>query len=390
MLLVFLAVAGGAVTFFLVLRQRRKEAKFELAVAVPADADGFSLALRQSLGPELVAGHELTLLENGALFDALERDLRGAKQSMHVLLYIWEKGRASDRIVSALTERARAGVSCRIVVDDLGSPDFARDVQPALAAAGCDVRIFRPLARGFSVLTRDHRKLVVIDGRVGFTGGFGIRDNWLGNGVCNERWRDTNVRFAGPAAGDAQQAFAENWQEAGGPLLPPDAFPRIEAVGSAGAAFVASTANPNLTRSERLEQLVIRASTRRLWISNAYFVPSRAILELLRERAEHGVDVRILVPGKQSDSKTSFGAQLTLYGDLVAQGVRIWEYDPSMMHAKTMVADDDLVTVASINLDPLSLGQLEETAIVMRDPALAKELVDSFVVDCEHAHVVRP
>lgn len=381
-----LLLVGGGVGIGVWSCSREPEAEgFELRVPVSSEPVAFALALHQSLGVQLRPGHEVTLLSNGRVFDALEADIRNAKSSVDIVLYIWEKGAASDRIVAALVERARAGVACRIVVDDLGSPDFGKDLRPALSAAGCDVRIFRPVAKNDDELARNHRKIAIIDGVTAITGGFGIRDNWLGDGVSNESWRDANARFTGPAVAEAQQVFAENWQEAGGPLLPAAAFPPIADAGAAAAAFVGSTASPTLTRAERLEQLMIQAAHKRLWIANAYFVPSRAILDMLQRKASEGVDVRILVPGKKSDSKTSFGIQLAEYGPLIEHGVAVWEYQPSMMHAKTMLVDDDLVTVASINLDPLSLGKLEESALVVQDAAFAATLAASFDADCTHA-----
>jgi cardiolipin synthase len=361
---------------------------FELHVPIPAEGAPFALALEQGLGVQMRPGHELTLLSNGTVFDGLEQEIRKAQSSIHVLLYIWEKGAASDRVVAAITERGKAGVACRIVVDDFGSPDFTKDVQPALVAAGCEVRIFRPLPGHGDKLARNHRKVVVIDGRIAFTGGFGIRDSWLGDGVTNDGWRDANVRFTGAAVTEAQQAIAENWMEAGGALFPPAAFPAQEATGPASAAFVASTVSPVLTRAERLVQLVIQAAKRRLWIANAYFVPSDAILEMLKRKASEGVDVQLLMPGKKSDSKASAGAQHKEYGPLVERGVKVFEYVPSMMHAKTMLVDDELSVVASINLDPLSLNKLEEVALVVQDRAFAATLAGTFQADLKNAKPV--
>jgi cardiolipin synthase len=365
---------------------------FELRTAVPEAGAGFSLALYQSLGVRLEAGHELTVLENGAVFDALERDIRAAKSSLNLLLYIWEKGAASARISSALSERARAGVACRIVVDDLGSPDFGRDVEPELTRAGCQVRTFRPRKLG-NTLARNHRKLVIIDGLLGYTGGFGIRDNWLGDGVHGDHWRDTGVRFSGPAVSGAQQAFAENWQEAGGELLPEAAFPSFltaspAAPASSGgslAAFVTSTGSSELTRAERLTQLLIAAARRRIWIENAYFVPTRAVTDLLCRKAKQGVDVRLMVPGKQSDSKTSFGAQHIEFGSLLKHGVRVFEYQPTMLHAKTMIIDEQLALIGSINLDPLSLSHLEEAALLISARPVVDTLARDFTADSLHA-----
>ena len=388
-----LALLVGIGAAFMACKHDDDKQAFALDVPVPPAGAPFANALYQSLGVQLEPGHEVRLLDNGVVFDALEADIKSARVSVHVLLYIWEKGAASDRIVKALVERAKAGVACRIIVDDFGSPDFAKDVQPALTSAGCDVRIFRPLPGKGDKLARDHRKVVVVDGKVGFTGGFGIRDNWLGDGVTNDGWRDTAVRFTGPAVGRAQQAIAENWQEAGGPLFPADAFPAPEPrpTALAGAGFITSTVSPVLTRAERLVQLMMQAAHARLWVANAYFVPSRAILELMKRKASEGVDVRLLLPGKQkSDSKTSAGAQTMELGPLAKAGVRVLEYQPSMMHAKTMVVDDELSVVASINLDPLSLGKLEEVALVVQDRAFNEALARSFEQDSAHCKPVSP
>lgn len=358
---------------------------FALRGEVPVAGPGFDLALRQSVGLAPVGGHAIALLDDGAVFDAVVADLGRARRSMHVSMYIWESGVASARVTAALIARARAGVACRIVVDAFGSPDFAATIQPGLVRAGCEVHDFRPLP-GVDPLARNHRKLVVVDGEVAITGGFGVRDSWLGDGVeTGGRWRDANVRIAGPAVRDAQQAFAEHWQEAGGALLPADAFPAIAEAGSVRAAFVASTGAPVVTRAERLTQLAIASARRRLWIANAYFVPSPAILALIEQRAAAGVDVRLLVPGALSDSKPALARQHTHYPRLRKAGVRIWEYAPSMMHAKTMVTDDQLSVIGSINLDPLSLNKLDEAALVVDDRGIADQLARRFTADCERA-----
>lgn len=375
---------GLGVGYFAWIRDDEKQA-FQLRVSVPSESAPFAAALYQSLGVELRPGHQVALLDNGAIFDGLAAEIRSARRDVNAVMYIWETGVASQRLVTALTERARAGVKCRLLVDAFGSPDFGRDVQPQLEAAGCEVRVFRPPPINGDELARNHRKIVVVDGRVAFTGGFGVRDNWLGDGISDDAWRDTNVRFTGAAVGGAQQAFAENWQEAGGALLPADAFPAAETSGPVLAAFVTSTGSPVLTRAERLVQLMIQAAKKRLWIANAYFVPSTAVLTMIKRKSADGVDVRLLAPGKKSDSKTSFGAQHIEYDALLEQGVRVFEYQPSMMHAKTMLVDDELGLVGSINLDPLSLSKLEEAALVVHDRAFAAELARSFEADCVHA-----
>ena len=357
---------------------------FVLRAEVPPPGPGFDPALFQTLGVWFQGGHTITMLDNGRVFDTLIEDLGRARSSIHIAMYIWEAGVASSRVSGALIERAKAGVPCRILVDAFGSSDFEDTVAPALTRAGCEVRVFRPLP-GAAPLARNHRKMVVIDGAIAITGGFGIRDNWLGDGVTNEAWRDANVRFVGPAVRDAQQAFAENWQEAGGALLPATAFPEPARDGESRAAFVASTAAPVVTRAERLTQLVMAAAKRRLWIVNAYFAPSAPILDLLQRQAASGVDVRLLVPGKKSDSKPALAKAHTHYDALRAAGVQLWEYQPSMIHSKTMLADDQLVVIGTINLDPLSLNKLDDAALVVDDAAVARELERAFLADCKHA-----
>lgn len=390
---VLLCIVGLGAWWFARSRQEADEAAFQLRVSPPASGDGFTLALYQSLGVRLTGGHSVVLVPNGKVFDAIVQRIDAAKSSVNIAMYIWEKGRASDRVVSALIARAKTGVSCRILVDDVGSPDFVETLAPSLLAVGCEVRVFRPVS-GKDKLARSHRKLVIVDGAAVITGGFGIRDTWLGDGIHGGSWRDTNVLFVGPAVSGAQQAFAENWQEAGGGLLPRAAFPALEAPdidqAAAGAfpavraAFVASSKGV-VTRAERLTQLMISAATRRLWIANAYFVPSHGILELIKQKARAGVDVRILAPDKNSDSKTAFGAQHLEYGELLEQGVKVWEYTSSMMHAKTMVVDDELALVGSINLDPLSLNELEENALVIQDRTFTRQLGESFSADCSRS-----
>jgi len=367
---------------------REEEQTFRLRGGVPSAGTDLTTALYQSVGAELRPGHDVTIVGNGAVFDALESDIRQAKASIHVDIFIWQMGKASDRLLGAITERARAGVACRILVDDAGSPSFDEDVRPPLEAAGCEVRVFRRSPGTEDELARNHRKIVVIDGRVAFTGGFGIRDEWLGDGVHAEGWRDANVRFTGPAVAGAQQAIAENWQEAGGALFPPDAFPVPDATGPITAAFVTSTASPVVSRAERLVQFMAQGAKKRLWIANAYFVPPESFLDIIKGKARSGVDVRILVPGKKTDSKISMGSQHMEYGALVTSGVRVLEYEPSMMHAKTMVVDEELAMVSTINLEPLSLGKLEEDALVVVDRAFTADLARTFEADCAHARTI--
>ncbi|MBA3549455.1 MAG: phosphatidylserine/phosphatidylglycerophosphate/cardiolipin synthase family protein [Nannocystis sp.] len=348
----------------------------------------FAAAMYQSLGVMMQPGHTLERIDNGAVFDAIVEEIAGARTSIHVLAYIWTPGRASDRIAEALAARDPA-VECRILVDAFGSSSFDDELREPLTRAGCEVRVFRPLP-GSEAIARNHRKLVVADGKTAITGGFGIGDNWLGDGTREDEWRDTHVRFRGPAVAQAQQAFAENWQEAGGGLLPMHTFPPAAPVGPASAAFVTSTASPVVSRAERMTHLLLAAGKQRIWLSIAYFVPPEPMLEVLKRKADAGVDVRLLTAGVKSDSKTAFGSQQFDYDELTRHGVRVWEYRPTMMHAKTMVVDETIAVVGSQNLDPLSLHSLEEGSLVIDDATFNAGLAAAFLRDCELADEVAP
>ncbi len=356
----------------------------------PGDVS-FTAAMYQSLGVVMQPGHTLERVDNGAVFDTIVEEIAAARTSIHILAYIWEPGRASDRIAEALAGRDPA-VECRILVDAFGSSSFDDELREPLTRSGCDVRVFRPLP-GSETIARNHRKLVVADGKTAITGGFGIGDHWLGDGTSEDEWRDTHVRFRGPAVAQAQQAFAENWQEAGGGLLPMHAFAPAQPAGPAGsasAAFVTSTASPVVSRAERLTHLLLAAGNQRIWLSIAYFVPPESMLEVLKRKADAGVDVRLLTAGVKSDSKTSFGSQQLDYDELTRHGVRVWEYRPTMMHAKTMVIDDSIAIVGSMNLDPLSLHNLEEGSLVALDAPFNAGLAAAFLRDCELADEVAP
>ena len=282
---------------------------------------------------KLVPGHSIELVNNGVLFDRLAEELSKARHSINVVLFIWRPTGPSQRLVEVISARAKAGVTCRVLVDAVASRDFESEVAPALKAAGCEVRWFRPLARGVTQ-QRNHRKIVVIDGR-----------------------------------------------EAEGALLPVTDFPNPEVAGPTLAGFVTSTASPHLTRAERLIQLVIASAQHRLWIANAYFVPSPGITALLLEQRARGVDVRVMAAGSQTDHPEVLREQRATYASLLAGGVRVFEYQPSLLHSKTMLVDDHLGVVGSINLDRLSLDAMEEGSLVMSDPKVAAQLAGDFEDD---------
>ncbi len=363
------------------LAGRKSFGEVLLQVDLPDRGPRFSNALFQAVGVQLGAGNAVEWMRNGDVFHGMAEELASATKSIDIVTFIWATGKCSGTLLTEIAEARDRGVKCRVLIDAVGS--LTLDEQP-IKDAGCEVRRFRPVP-GQDDLARDHRKLVIVDGRVGFTGGFGIDDKWLGHGRKDEEWRDTNVRVRGPAVRSMQQAFAENWLEAGGSLLPLDDFPTLEVAGEVMAGIVTSTGASVSTKADRLMQLLIASSHKRLWISNAYFVPSEPLIDLLGRKASQGVDVRILTAGDKTDTRVYLPDQRGRLARLLPLGVRAFEYMPSMMHAKTVLVDDDVVAVGSTNLDALSLNKMEEATLVAQDKSLASQLAEIFTDDMTHA-----
>jgi cardiolipin synthase len=363
---------------------------------LPPGPEGLGFALYQVTRTPLRPGNRAALVENGRVFDVMVEEIRKAQRSVHILVFIWRPCEASDRLVEALSERARAGVKCRIVVDPLGSNqvfgrrDFDEHVEPRLTEAGCEVHYYRLLTGRIRerLLERDHQKLVIVDGRVGIAGGFGIWKTWEGDGVGEEHWRDTHLRIEGPVVHDLQLSFARSWQGSGGALLPHEELAPIPEVGPVHAGYVTSHGEMGVTDAERMYCLVFAAARERLWIANAYFSPPDRMLALLCDKRRGGVDVRVLASGPITDQKVMRASQRSTYERLLRAGIRVFEYQPSLMHAKTVVVDDWLSVVGSINMDPLSLNKLGEGSLVLSDPALNASLAESYERDLGRAREI--
>jgi cardiolipin synthase A/B len=352
---------------------------------LPSSGEALSLALFQSVGVGLSPGHAVELLQDERIIEALEEEVEQARESLHLLVATWQPGAVSERLVGALAARRR-DVACRILVDPLYSPRFQEEVAPRLADAGCEVRLFRPFPGQVVVFdeprleARNHRQLVIRDGASGLTGGSGV----------GQDWRDTHVRVRGPAVRELQQAFARGWQEAGGGLLPASAFPSLESEGEARAAFIASTGSIHLSHSERMMQVLIATAKHRLWLTNACFIPTTATVDMLIRKASAGVDVRVLVPGPRHGDPRLRVAQRTTYQRLLENGVRIWEYQPALLQARTLLVDERLAAVGSTNLEPRSHASLEEGSLVVEDERLARSLAEGFERDLTHAVEIQP
>lgn len=344
----------------------------------------------------LKRGHEVEFFINGnQTYPRLWDDLRNAKSSITLQLYFCNKGKMADTLQGILIERAKAGVEVRFLHDAFGTT-LKKDYFEPLEKAGVIVKAFRPFS--FKSLQkaqhRAHIRVIVIDGETGYTGGFGIDDKWFGTGRDKDQWRDTNVRFTGPAVRQLQATFVVCWAEASSNLLtsdklfPPKHLPEYGAESASDGLLAAVLhASPTIgsTSAERFFVLSIAAAREKLYISNSYFVPEMAFRNLLCDAAKRGVDVRVLTVSKTTDTKSTWYAGRARYEELMKGGVRIFEYQPVMMHAKTIVVDGEWLSVGSMNADNRSISFNDESNLVVLDKGAAAKMEEMYLKDLEFA-----
>lgn len=361
----------------------------------------FAPAFALLAGTPLTAGNAVEVLANGdATFTRLWGDLRSARRSITVQIYYAGPGRVSDRLSRLLIERARAGVDVFFLHDAFGTQDLPPSYFEGLRAGGIHVAVFRPV-RWYTLDRSNHRlhvRGIVIDGATAYTGGFGFDDQWLGDGKRPQQWRETNVRFAGPAVEQLQAAFTANWAEATGQLLtgerllPPGGVAVIATGSSAAGSDAALVYSPPLegsTTAERLIAFSIASARQRLYIANAYFVPDPDFMQLMIDAARRGVDVRLLTGGAYTDVKTARLAARSRYAALLAAGVRIYEYRPTNMHAKTFVVDAEWTVIGTMNFDNRSMAYNNEVALVVLDGRVGQSMESMFLDDLRRADEIR-
>lgn len=367
------------------------------ADAAPPDprSDNFNMHLSLLTETHVTGGNKIDILLNGEqTFDRLWDELGKAETVICLHVYLMVPGEVADTLLRVLSERAQAGVEVYVLLDAVGAGEMSKDYRRRLLAAGANVEVYRPLRFKtiYKFQQRMHMRAVIVDGRVGFTGGFGIGDQWLGDGRHPDQWRDTNVRVEGAVAMQLHVAFSTNWAEATGDLLVGEAVVPMSDTPDASEPQAAGvmSCSPTLgaTNAERFFFLAIATATERIYITTAYFVPTRDLRWLLMNAADRGVDVRVINPGANTDQLTAWHASRALYSELIAAGVRVFEYEPTMIHAKTFVADTCWATIGTFNFDNRSMKLNDEVALVIRDDDVAKELERAFIDDLEHSREI--
>jgi cardiolipin synthase len=327
-------------------------------------------------------GNSVELFENGAFFDAMFEEIARARASVHFETFLWKEGRLGARLVEALVERRRAGVAVRVMVDGNGGKKMGDHAKRRLREAGCRLVLHHPTKlRHIGVVNdRDHRKLVVVDGRVALVGGHCIVDSWLGNAESREHVHDLAVRLRGPVVHGVQAAFSENWVEDTGELFMGEAFfPPLERCGDVAAHVASVKAEGSPPAVKILHHLAVCVARRRIRIQNPYFLPDDEAIEALCKAVARGVDVRVMVPSTDaSDMPLVQHAAHRNFHKLLQGGVRIFEYQTCLLHQKVMTVDGSWCAIGSSNFDDRSLETNDEITLSLCDERLARQLEEVF------------
>ncbi len=367
------------------LRPAERAPRLGLDHVAPAGSPEFLATLAGLSGAAVVAGNRVDVLDNGdAFYPAMLEAVRGARASICLEQYIFWPGQTADAFCEALTERARAGVPVKLLLDAVGSATLGEQAYSRLTEAGCAIAWYAPI-RWYTVgrfNNRTHRKTLVVDGCIGFTGGAGIADHWRGTATPPDEWRDLMVRVEGPAAAALVGGFAQNWLRTTGEVIQGDAFfPALEPVGPLAVQVIQSSPDAGASAVRLMYYLAIVSARRRIDIANPYFVPDETAVETLVEAVARGVVVRVLMTGRSNDNWLARHNSRRLYGALLDGGVRLYEYHQSMLHQKVMLVDGCWCTVGTTNFDNRSFAHNEETSLCLCDTRMVGRLTETFEED---------
>jgi cardiolipin synthase len=360
---------------------------------IAADPLAFLRALHGATGERPTKGNHVDIFLNGEeIFPAMIDAIRGSRETVHFSTYVWWKGDSiPDQFAALFCETAHRGVTVRIVIDSEGSESMSQALLQQMRDAGCHVALFRRVRWNtwMRYNHRSHRRLLIVDGEIGFTGGVGIADEWSGHAESPQHWRDTHARVQGPAVASLQGAFADNWNQSTMELLlNARDYPLLEEAGAMEVCVVVSTPAYGSSAAQRTMAALIGGSTRSLQITNAYFVPTPAFVKNLCDASQRGVDVKVIVPGPHHDMPMVRHASWHVWPKLLAAGVKIYEYQPTMIHCKTLVADGQVSVVGSINFDPRSFALNLECGVVVADAGVAASMERAFATDLARCRAI--
>jgi cardiolipin synthase len=366
---------------------------YHVRTKVPVSSPDFLHLLESACQAATHGGNRVEVFTDGGCFyPAMLDAIRAAERSINLECYIFNSGDVGDEFVRALADRGRAGVVVTIVADAIGSSGLSAAARRTLADAGCRLEWYQPVRwyRLARLNNRTHREILVVDGHVAFVGGAGIADWWMKpSGPDDPAWRDTMVRLEGPIVAALQGVFVENWLECCGEILSgPEFFPRLAPAGDTTAIVVKSSPSDRVTVSRIAFQLLIEGAQREVRIATPYFLPDRTLRAALVATAGQGVRITVVVPGPRTDQRWVRIASRRLYGPLLAAGVRIFEYEPSMTHVKTLLVDEHWAIVGTTNVDNRSFEHNDEVNVALLDEAINTRLLRDFERDLERSREI--
>ena len=388
---VLIAVLATLAAVLLVLNASSGEKKIlhELRHDYPIEDPQFRQTIGVLLGPNLRPGNRVATLINGdRIFPAMLDAIRAARHSICFETYIYWSGKVGEAFADVLSERARAGVKVHVLVDWIGSQKMDDKLIADMRAAGVQFEKYHPVSWYTlgKLNNRTHRKLLVVDGRIGFTGGVGIADKWAGDAQDADHWRDTHYRVEGPAVAEMQAAFMDNWTKTTGEVLhSADYFPAIAPAGGQYAQVFQSSVEGGSESMHLMYLLSVAAASRSIQLSMAYFDPDAISMRVLKAALARGVKIQILLPGPITDAELVQSASRATWGELIRAGAEIYQYQPTMFHCKVMVVDGLWTSVGSTNFDNRSFRLNDEANLNVYDAGVAAEQAAVFAADLKHA-----
>jgi cardiolipin synthase len=360
-----------------------------------ADVHRYRRALEGLLGVPATEGNRIDVLRNGdEIFPAVLDAIRSATRTVDFLTFVYWEGDIGRVLADALSDRSRAGVRVRVLLDAMGSYTMDDSLIDMMRDAGCQVERFRPVSkiRVWANNHRTHRKVLICDEEVAFTGGVGIADEWCGNAGSEMEWRDTHFRVRGPAVDGLRAAFLQNWAETEHQLFDAgiDRFPEQAQDGRSTVQVVRGESFARWSDVTTLVRALLCLAQERIRITTAYFVPDEGTTDVLRGAAQRGLDVQVLVPGPHADKRFVQLATESQYAGLLEAGVQLWAYQPSMLHAKVLTVDGLVATVGSANFDSRSLVLDDEVNLVVFDPDVVAVLDGHFDDDRSRSEPIKP
>lgn len=359
-----------------------------------ADLHYLEGAVLAALGTPFQDGHEIEVLRNGdEIFPAMLGAIDAARESIDLVTFVYWTGDVAEKFAESLARKAREGVRVRVILDAFGSSAMEPSTIDVMIDAGVSVERFRPLVRWKFWVSdhRTHRKILVVDSEVAFTGGVGIAEEWEGNARSPDEWRETHFQIRGPAVLGLKASFLNDWRDTGHPIDPIDVSEvSFENGGDTKAAVIDASAQIGMNDAQRLLEAVVGVAKSRIAIQTPYFNPAPELLELMIKAVDRGVEIELIVPGPHIDKRISAAMAESMYQPLLAAGGSVWVYQPTMMHAKVVIVDRVLSIVGSVNINQRSTQKDEEVALALIDRGIARQLEEHFAHDVEQSERARP